>query len=241
MRSLLYVAVLVLAGCSAASVQRTLDSINQSIETGGPLTNSEVIAGLKQALEYGAGDAVDIASAENGFYKNPKIKIPFPKEAEQVKNIALDLGLDAQVQRFEETMNQAAQIAAEKATPIFVDAITSMTIADGFTILNGSDSAATHYLRTHTQQQLIESFQPVVQNAIQQVDLTNYWEPLATAYNASTVFTNKPKVNPDLDLYVTQKAVDGLFILLAKEEQEIREDPAARVTELLRRVFGNAK
>ncbi len=199
------------------------------------LTNSEVIQGLKEALEIGSKNAASKASKLNGYYKNPKIKIPFPPDAKKVKTVAEGLGMKSQVRKFEETLNRAAEEAAKQAAPIFFSAIKQMTIKDGFEILNGADDAATQYLRRKTTAPLKVKFRPVVKKAIQKVEVTKYWNPIVTKYN-QVPFTKS--VNPDLDEYVTDKGLEGLFYLIAQEEKKIRKNPAARVTELLRRVFG---
>jgi len=199
------------------------------------LTNNEVIRGLKEALEIGAKKAASMASKINGYYKNPKIKIPFPPDAKKVKIVAESLGMKKQVREFEKTLNRAAEEAAKQAAPIFLNAIKQMTIKDGFTILKGSDDAATEYLRKKTTTPLKIKFRPVVKRAIKKVHVTKYWNPIVTKYN-QVPFTKR--VNPDLDEYVTDKGLQGLFYLIAQEEKKIRKNPAARVTELLRRVFG---
>ena len=141
------------------------------------------------------------------------------------------------VEDVELTPNRAAEEAAKEAVPVFVDAITSMTIADGFAILKGGENAATNYLKEKTTAALLVKFRPKVEAATQKVALTNYWKPMADAYNAATILTGGKAIEPDLNGYVTQKAADGLFLLLANEEKKIRQDPLARTTDLLRRVF----
>jgi hypothetical protein len=127
----------------------------------------------------------------------------------------------------------------KEAQPIFVDAITSMTIEDAFGLLKGGDNAATEYLKRKTSDQLFNTFEPKVQNAVNEVELTKYYNPLASAYNQATAITGGEEINPDLTKYVTQGSIDGLFVLIAEEEKEIRENPAARITDLLERVFGS--
>ncbi|MCA1761962.1 MAG: DUF4197 domain-containing protein [Flavobacteriales bacterium] len=232
-----------LAGCSNETIQRTLEGANDVLNEGNSseLSSREVAAGLKQALEKGTEYAVNKSSATNGFYKNPKLFIPFPKEAEKVKNTALQLGLDSQVNKFEETLNRAAEEAVKEATPIFVNAITSMTINDAFAILKGGDNAATTYLRQSTGNELQALFEPKVSDAIEKVELTKYYSPLASAYNTATMLSGGEEINPDLTDYVTEKSIDGLFVLIAEEEKKIRENPANRVTDLLKKVFGSAE
>ena len=206
-----------------------------------PLTNQEVVSGLKEALEIGITNAVDITSKTNGFLGNDEIRIPFPESAQRMKDQALEWGLDNQVNNIVETMNRAAEDAAKEATPIFVNAIKNMTVNDGFAILNGGQGAATNFLKRNTSDQLVEAFSPRVQNSIEKVKLTEYWEPVTTRYNQAVRFTGGERVDTDLNQYVTTRAIDGLFTMVEKEEDKIRLDPAARVTDLLSRVFGSQK
>ena len=136
-------------------------------------------------------------------------------------------------------LNRSAEEAAKLATPIFKDAITSMSISDGFTLLNGSNNAATNFLQEKTSSQLKEKFSPIVNNAINKVQLTKYWEPILKKYNLLTLLTEADAINPDLEAYVTQKTLDGLFLQITKEEKQIRENPSARVSDILQRVFGS--
>ena len=198
-------------------------------------TNSEVIAGLKDALTQGTNGATSLASKMDGFNGNPKIRIPFPQEAIQVKNKMEQLGMTEQVNKFETTLNRAAEEAAKEAAPVFINAVKSMSIADGFAILKGGNNAATTYLKDKTTAELTTKFSPIVKNAINKVELTKYWNPLITKYN---MIPGVEKKNPDLDQYVTQKALEGLFKLLADEELKIRQNPAARATAILQKVFG---
>lgn len=204
-----------------------------------PLSNDEVIRGLKEALTVGSQNAVGTTGKINGFMNDPLIHIPFPEEAKKVKDAALKLGLNSQVANFEATLNKAAEQASAEAYEVFVQAITGMTVQDGFAILKGDSVAATTFLRQRTTQELMNRFRPIVQKAVDNTQLTSYWEPLVKAYNTSNIFTGGNDVNPDLTGYVTSKALDGLFLYVSKEEQKIRKDPAARVTAILQRVFGS--
>lgn len=203
------------------------------------LTNAEVINGLKDALNIGIQNAVNVTSITDGFLKNDLIRLPFPQDAIKVKEKALELGLNAQVEKFETTLNRAAEEATKSALPIFKDAILDMSIQDGFTILKGGNGAATAFLKDKTQQQLITAFAPAVKTAISSVKLTDYWNPLMNKYNGIMTVTGGQKVNPDLNAYVTQLAIDGLFKLVEQEENKIRLDPMARVNDLLKKVFGS--
>ncbi len=233
LRPMLPVFLMMLLSCSPQELQSILDAAGST-----PLSNEEVVAGLKEALQIGADRTVSKAGADNGFWNDQRIRIPFPQEAIKVKNTLLQIGLVKPVEDFERTLNKAAGNAAKEAVPVFVEAIRGLSIQDGFTILRGGDNAATDLLRQRTETQLRARFMPVVKNATSAVALTSYWEPLASAYNTATILTGQQAVDPDLDAYVTDRALDGLFLLLADEEKKIREDPLARTTELLRRVFG---
>ena len=226
---------LLLWSCTEQQVLGTMDAMKNGGTT--PLSNGEVISGLKEALRVGTERSVSLSSALDGFNKNAAIRIPFPQEAIKAKNTLMDIGLKKPVEDFELTLNRAAEEAAKEAVPVFVDAITSMSISDGFAILKGGENAATNYLKEKTTAALIAKFRPKVEAATQKVALTNYWKPLADAYNVATILTGGKAIEPDLNGYVTQKAADGLFLLLANEEKKIRQDPLARTTDLLRRVF----
>lgn len=230
------IAFLVLAtsiafGC--AEMTQVMEEVSDMSSTPS-LTNDEVIRGLKQALEVGTNNSTALTSKMDGFYKNPAIFIPFPPEAIKVKEKVEALGMGNQVEKFEMTMNRAAETATKEAAPIFINAITSMSIADGFAILRGNDNAATHYLMNKTSSQLNGKFKPVVKNAIDQVQVTKYWNPIINTYNKVPLVE---KMNPDLDDYITTKAMDGLFLMIEKEEKNIRANPMARVTDLLKKVF----
>jgi len=203
------------------------------------LTNEEVVSGLKEALNFGIKNAVDLSSVTDGFLKNDMIRLPFPPDAIKVREKALNLGLSKQVATFEETMNRAAEEATKKALPIFIDAIKNMSVSDGFSILKGGDGAATKFLKTQTSNQLVIAFAPVVKEATTKVQLTAYWNPLITKYNTAMTFSGGQKLDPDLVAYITQKAIDGLFYLVEIEENKIRKDPLARVSDILVKVFGS--
>ena len=207
-------------------------------ETAAPaLTNDEVISGLKEALTVGINKGSGLASATDGFFKNPSIKLPFPPDAQKVKDKAIDLGLQNKVDQFELTLNRAAEEATKEAGPIFIQAIKDMSIGDGFAILKGEDNAATNYLRDKTTSKLVSAFSPKVKAAIDKVQLTKYWTPLTKAYNSANILTGGSDVNTDLNAFVTERAIKGLFLLVQKEEKNIRKDPLARATDILKKVF----
>ena len=202
------------------------------------LTNDEVIKGLKEALTVGTNNSSSMASKADGYLKNPKVFIPWPEEAKDMRAKLIKMGFQKKITEFETSLNRAAEEAAKKAAPVFVDAITGMSIGDGFAILNGSDSSATHYLREKTYAPLKEKFMPTVKEAVTKTKVTSYWKPLASAYNK---LPGVKKQNPNLDDYVCTKAVNGLMTLILDEEVKIRKDPMARVTDILKKVFGFKK
>ncbi|MBI3502714.1 MAG: DUF4197 domain-containing protein [Bacteroidetes bacterium] len=212
--------------------------INQIKSGSKPLSNDEVIQGLREALNVGTNNSTASASKADGFYKNPLIFIPFPSEAQKIKNTVEDLGMHKQVQDFEMSINRAAEEASKEAAPVFLDAIKGMSIADGFSILHGADNAATQYLNDKTSGELTAKFTPIIKNAIQKVEVTKYWNPIITTYNK---VPGVEKQNPNLEQYITSKALEGLFKLIAGEEKKIRTDPVARISDILKRVFGNTK
>jgi hypothetical protein len=223
--------------CSAQnnSVQGVVNSVTNTVTNGGTPSNDDIAKGLKEALKVGTNNSTTSASKVDGFYKNPKIKIPFPQEAKEMEQTVRDMGMGAQCDKFVETLNRGAEEAAKSAAPIFVKAITNLTISDGMKILKGPNDAATQYLKQNTNGQLKTAFLPVVKAALDKVEITKYWAPITTAYDKVPFVT---KINPDLNSYVTGKAIDGLFKLIADEELKIRTDPAARISDILKQVFG---
>lgn len=217
----------------SAIAQFNFKSIKKSLG-GDKLSTEEVAKGLKEALTNGVSKGSDLASAVDGFYKNPDIKIPFPPEVKQVEEKLRQIGLGDQVDEFIVALNRAAEDAAKEAKPIFVTAVKQMTIQDAWSILRGEDDAATQYLNRTTSSQLHEKFKPVIQKSLSKVNATKYYSELINAYNKIPFVK---KVNPDLDDYATEKAVDGMFVMVAKEEKNIRENPGARTSELLEKVF----
>ncbi|MEJ8801501.1 DUF4197 domain-containing protein [Pontibacter sp. H249] len=238
MKKLLYTSFIAVAlgasACTATDIQRTVDGVLAGTATGGPVTQSEVASGLKQALEVGIKNGANQASQTDGYYKNSLIRIPFPKDVQRVDNTLRQVGLGNEVDKFILTLNRGAEDAAKSAVPIFVSAIKQMTIQDAWGILKGDKNAATQYLKRTTSQQLYNTFNPIMVQSLEKTNATKYYADLVNQYNKIPLVQ---KVNPDLDDYATHKAIDGLFILVAQEEANIRENPIARTTELLRRVF----
>ncbi len=221
----------VFSGCEAA--RNVINSLPNATSSG-LSTEQQVAAGLKEALTIGAQNSTNQLSAVDGFFKDAAIKILMPPETEKVVSTLKMLGLNSLVDKAILSMNRAAEDAAKSATPIFLDAVRQMTITDAIGILKGGNNAATDYFKSKTTAQLTSAFSPIVTKALQKTDATKYWNDIFTAYNQFT----KKQVNPDLGSYVTGKAIDGIFYEISKEEQKIRQDPAARVTDLLKKVFG---
>lgn len=235
-QTLAFIFVLSFVNSSAQAKFFDPERAKQKKTTSQKLKPQEVDLGLKEALKVSTQLAVGKASKLNGFYKNPLIFIPFPPQAREMKKALESLGMRPQIERLTRTLNRAAEVATKKAGPIFLNAIKGLTIQDGYRILTGPNNAATQYLQRKTSRQLQRAFQPEVRKALNQVEVTRYWKPLVTRYN-QIPFVNQ--VNPNLDAYVTDRAVSGLFKLMAQEEARIRKNPAARVNTVLQRVFGS--
>jgi hypothetical protein len=203
-----------------------------------PLDEPTVAAGLREALRVGTERAVALTSQIDGFWGNPSLRIPMPSALEPMADALRALGLGGQVDEFELAMNRAAERASSQAMDVFWAAIAQMTLRDAFDILNGDDTAATEYFRARTSGTLSARFRPLVDERMQQVGVYRIYESLQSRY-AALPFVTEPAL--ELDAYVTDRALDGLFGMLAQEERRIREDPAARSSELLRRVFGGAR
>lgn len=219
-----------LTGCETA--QQVLNGMN----TGTPaLSSTEIAAGLKEALRIGTQNGTGKLASANGFFTNAAVKILMPEEAKKVESTLRNIGLGSLVDKAVLSMNRAAEDAAKSATPIFVDAIKAMTISDALGILKGGDYAATNYFKDKTTVSLTNAFRPVIEKALTKVDATKYWNDVFTAYNK---FAAKP-VNTDMVAYVTEKSLTGIFYEVGQEELKIRKDPAARVTDLLKKVFGS--
>ena len=237
MKKILAISVLILSACTSAQINQTLSTVNQSMSGEQPLTTDQVGEGLKEALIKGISNGSDMASQLDGYFKNPEIKIPFPPEVKKVEDKLRQLGMGNKVDEFVMTLNRGAEDAAKEAKPIFISAIRQMTIEDAWGILKGDQNAATNYLKRTTSAQLKEKFSPVIQSSLDKVSATKYYGDVTNTYNKIPFVE---KVNPDLNSYATDKAIEGLFMMIAKEEKNIRDNPAARTTELLKKVFGQA-
>ncbi|GGB84356.1 hypothetical protein GCM10011325_09930 [Dyadobacter sediminis] len=203
----------------------------------GKLSENEIVNGLKEALNVGITNGSAEASKVDGFFKNELIKIAVPPEAQKVAETLRKMGLGEQVDKFTLSLNRAAEDAAKKSKPIFVKSITSMTVPDALGILKGTDDAATQYLKKSTNDELFKTFFPVVDSTLNLNKTTEYYTDIVNTYNKLPFVK---KVNPNLKEYATQKTIDGLYTLIAQEEKKIRENPGARVTALLKKVFSQA-
>ena len=199
------------------------------------LSGSEIVSGLKEALSIGAQKSGDRLSATDGFFKDAAVKILLPEQVRKVESKMRMLGMGKMVDNAELSLNRAAEDASKAAAPIFLDAIKKMTVTDALNILRGSDTAATGYLRKTTSPELTNAFRPVIEASLKKVDATKYWTDVFNAYNK---FSSSP-VDTDINSYVTTKALDGIFYYVAQEEIGIRKNPAARVTDILKSVFGS--
>ncbi len=198
------------------------------------LSQEEVGKGLKEALNVGVGKAVDFLSAEDGYLKSI-YKIPIPPEAQKVfKKVKVVPGFEDAEDKMVVLLNRAAEDAAKKAKPIFVGAIRQMTFKDAMNILMGEQDAATRYLEKTTSKPLFNEFMPVIQNSLDEVNARSYWKSVVKAYNKIPLVK---KVDPELDRYVTNKALDGMFGLIEKKEEDIRQNQSSRSSNLLKKVF----
>jgi len=222
-------------GCD--QLQQIGSEVLSGTTTGGALSTEEIASGLKEALKKGSGNAVSTLSKPGGFLNNPLIKIPFPAEANFAAEKLRQIGMGGTVDNFVKSLNSAAEGASSQAKPIFWEAIKSMSFADAMGILKGGDNAATNYFKGKTTAQLTSAFAPKIAAALGKNNTTKYWNNITSTYNAIPL-TNK-KVNTDLSSYATDKALTGLFSTLAQEEKQIRENPAARTSEILKKVFGS--
>jgi len=231
------VSLVICAGAASHAVGDWADVLKNTLNSatgGGQLDNTEIAEGLKEALEIGTAQAVKLAGRENGYFGNPDIKIPLPESMAQTEAVVRAAGMGNQLDAFVLSMNRAAESAAPEARSIFVDAIKQMTFDDAKRILNGRDNEATLYFKDKTSDQLTAVFKPQVHQAMQEVGVTQQYQTLQSQ-TAAIPFMSDWLVN--LDDYVTAQALDGLFRLVADEEAKIRQDPAARVTDLLKKVF----
>ena len=237
MGSLVIIALLIVTVHSgfAASLSDMAKEAQKALGgSAGGLSNDEMTAGLKEALQVGTEKAVGLVSQPDGFYQNPTIKIPLPESVQKVEKLLRTAGYGKKVDAFELSMNRAAERAAPEAKSIFWDAISDMSFDDAQKILNGRNNEATLYFQNKTSARLHEIFKPIVKDAMGEVGVTRSYQDL------NSQITSLPfgkSASFDLDRYVTDGALKGLFKMLAEQERQIRTQPAARVTDLLQKVF----
>lgn len=220
------VTILVLTSC--AELQTIASQFPQGV------TDAEISSGLKQALEFGIDKEVTNLAKEDGFFSNELVRIGLPPELQKVDKTLRDVGLDNLADEGLRVLNRAAEDAVGEAIPVFADAVKGITFADARNILLGADDAATVYLSNRTEQELYNRFNPIISNSLDKVGATQVWKNIIQKYNSIPLTNN---VNPDLPDYVTNEALDGVYLMIAKEEKDIRNDFSSRTTDLLRRVF----
>ena len=220
-----------------ADFRDLLKGVDKALQSGGGgLSEDKIVQGLKEALEIGSNNAVNLVSKVDGYYRNPTIRIPLPGPVKKVENILRGVGYGSQVDAFEESMNRAAEKAAPEAKNLFWDTIRGMNFEDARKILKGRDNEATLYFKEKTWDRLAQAFKPLVHGAMSGVGVTRQYQDLETKVKGLPFGSG---FGLDLDQYVTEGALDGLFFMLQEEERKIRQNPAARVTDLLKEVFGN--
>lgn len=208
--------------------------LNKNLPSAG-LSNEDIISGLKEALRVGTDSSSKKLGKLDGYFADAAIKILMPAEAQKVEKALRSLGMGSLVDKAILSMNRGAEDAAKGVGNIFWNSIKQMNVTDGLQILRGSDTAATSYLKKTTTAELVTKFRPVIDSSLAKFDATKYWNDVFSAYNKVSL----KKVNTDLTAYVTEKALSGLFYNIALQEQKIRKDPAAQVTGILKKVFGN--
>jgi uncharacterized protein DUF4197 len=207
--------------------------LSKNSSGGSGLSTDEIVSGLKEALSLGAEKSTTKLSAPDGFFKDAAVKILLPKQVQDIEKKMRMFGMGKLVDNAELSMNRAAEDASKSAAPIFLSAIKQMTVTDALNILRGTDTAATAYLRKTTTPQLTSAFMPIIEESLKKTDAAKYWKDVFSAYNS---FSSSP-VDTDIDGYVTGKALDGIFHYVAQEEVNIRQNPAGRVTDILKKVF----
>jgi hypothetical protein len=222
--------VIVVFGFSSCAELQQVASQLPGLEQG----NINISGGLKEALNNGISKQVVKLTATDGFFKNEAVKILLPEELKKVDKGLRDIGMSKLADEGLKVLNRAAEDAVKEATPIFVDAVTGMTFTDAKNILMGNENAATTYLQNSTSSALYAKFNPVIKNSFAKVGADKVWNNIITKYNAIPLVK---KVNPDLTDYTTNKAMEGVFKMIAVEEKSIRTDLSSRTSDLLKKVF----
>lgn len=226
----IFALILLITVTSCAELQGVVSQLPQ----GGTVSELDIANGLRQALDLGIDKQVSKLTQTDGFYKNELVKILLPEELQKVDKALRDIGLSSLADEGLKVLNRAAEDAVSEATPIFVNAVKGITFTDAKNILLGNDKAATEYLKSRTQTELYNKFNPVIKNSFAKVGADQIWENLINKYN-NIPFTNI--VNPDLTDYVTTEALKGVYTMIAVEEGEIRNKVSSRATDLLKKVF----
>ena len=206
----------------------------------GSMSQTELGKAVKELLQVSADNSLAKLGVNNGFYQNNEVKIPFPPALKKVEDKLKQVGFTNQVNQFTEKLNRSAEDAASGVKEILKTAITQMTINDALGIIMGNEDAATQYMRKTTTAAITSKVSSVVAKSNEKIKLASYWTPLANKYNTVMMLTGGAQVNTDLTQYVTEKAVEGIFKTMAKEEKVIRTKTSARTTSLLQRVFGGS-
>ena len=201
------------------------------------VTEAEAAEGIRQALQQGTGKGISFLHREDGFFGNNAYKLFLPDDAIRIEKTLRTIGMGRQVDRAILQINRAAEDAVGYATPIFVDAIKEMTITDAINIVRGESNSATNYFRQKTRDKLLAAFAPVIDRSLVKLEATRYYSEIVTLYN--NIPTTVKKINPDLTAYVVDKATMALFDQIEKEEANIRANPVARTTQILKKVFGS--
>lgn len=220
---------------AAPQFGKVLDRLGKGSGTQGTLGNDKIVAGLKEALQIGTGNAIALTGKTDGFYRNEAIKILMPGKLKSLESGLRAAGLGAKLDEFELSMNRAAEKAAPQAKTIFIGAIREMTLEDGRQILTGGDTAATNYFKTKTSASLTAAFRPIVDKAMEGTGVSQQYQQLMAGI-PSLPFLKKDSFS--INEYVVSKSLDGLFHMVGEEERKIRTNPAARATALLKEVFG---
>jgi len=224
----IFMIIVLLISSSCAELQQVVNQFP------GALSNEEIAAGLRQALDNGIDKQVTKLTMEDGFFKNELVKIGLPDELQKVDKTLRDIGLGNLADQGLKVLNRAAEYAVKEATPIFVNAVKGISFVDAKNILLGTDNAATEYLKSRTSNSLYDKFSPVIENSFTKVGADQIWENLINKYNTIPFVQ---KVNPDLTDYVTGEALKGVYTAISIEEKEIRTKVSSRTTDLLKRVF----
>jgi len=235
MKKILFTLFIITAVSTGANAQlKDLVGKGKEMLSGGSLSNADIGKALKEALNNGVTREVTKLTAEDGFYKNEAVKILLPPELQKVDKKLRQMGMASLADEGIKVLNRAAEDAVKEATPIFVDAITKMTITDAKKILMGADNSATSYLQKTTTTPLYGKFSPVVKTSLDKVGADAVWEKIISKYNSLPLVT---KVDPDLTDYVTNKALDGVFKMITVEEKNIRTNLSSRTSDLLKKAF----